>query len=107
MVEAVHCLLSRCSNPTDYTFLCALKPEMREAWAKQMRQLLAPGGELLTLIFPLKSFHPDPTAGPPYLMSVDLVKGLLEPLGFISTELKPVPEDMSHSGRGGLEWIGR
>ncbi|MEM1007385.1 MAG: methyltransferase, partial [Myxococcota bacterium] len=36
----------------DYTFLCAIPPSMRDEWAQQMKQLLAPQGELITLIFP-------------------------------------------------------
>lgn len=39
----------------DYTFLCALDPSIREDWARQMSALIRPGGELLTLIFPIQS----------------------------------------------------
>lgn len=37
----------------DYTFLCALHPDMRKDWATAWAQLLRPGGYLLTLIFPV------------------------------------------------------
>ena len=37
----------------DCTFLCALDPSQREPWAKQMRTLLAPGGTLLSCVFPI------------------------------------------------------
>ncbi|KAJ9326896.1 hypothetical protein DTO027B5_4722 [Paecilomyces variotii] len=48
----------------DYTFLCALLPEMRKDWARRMRELLAPGGILVCLEFPL---HKDLKAqGPPW-----------------------------------------
>ena len=62
----------------DCTFLCALEPEARSRWAEQMRTLLSPGGELLTAVFPIGERE----GGPPYAMSVPLVRSLLEPLGF-------------------------
>ncbi|CAN0132032.1 unnamed protein product, partial [Discosporangium mesarthrocarpum] len=37
----------------DYTFLCALNPAVREDWADRIVSLLAPEGELVTLIFPI------------------------------------------------------
>jgi SAM-dependent methyltransferase len=37
----------------DLTFLCAINPAAREAWAKQMKALLSPQGVLLTYIFPI------------------------------------------------------
>ncbi|KAI1772964.1 S-adenosyl-L-methionine-dependent methyltransferase [Hypoxylon cercidicola] len=48
----------------DYTFLCALPPEMRKDWARRMSELLAPSGVLACLEFPL---YKDPGApGPPW-----------------------------------------
>ena len=61
----------------DCTFLCALDPSVRERWASQMRTLLAPQGELMTCVFPIG----DREGGPPYAMSVPLVRALLEPCG--------------------------
>jgi len=61
----------------DFTFLCALKPEMRRTWARRIDELLAPGGELITLIFP--GVDKGPTEGPPYAMSPELLKSILEP----------------------------
>ena len=43
-----------------------------------MRSLLAEGGELLTCVFPIGPRE----GGPPFAMSVDLVRSLLEPAGF-------------------------
>ena len=37
----------------DCTFLCALDPSVRTAWAKQTKSLLKPEGKLLTCIFPI------------------------------------------------------
>jgi hypothetical protein len=62
----------------DCTFLCALEPVVREQWAEQMRMLLADQGELLTCVFPIGTRE----GGPPFAMSVDLHRKLLEPVGF-------------------------
>lgn len=87
----------------DYTFLCALDPSEREAWADRIDTLLADDGELWTLIFPV---HPVPLnpGGPPHPMTPELVRGLLEPR-FEAVHLAPVLE--SHPGREGKEWLGR
>ncbi|OCK74852.1 hypothetical protein K432DRAFT_468068 [Lepidopterella palustris CBS 459.81] len=37
----------------DYTFLCAMHPNMRRLWEKRMAELLKPGGLLICLEFPL------------------------------------------------------
>ena len=78
----------------DCTFLCALDPSVRHQWASQMRSLLTPSGELLTCVFPIgaASMHVlralcdlkcsgEREGGPPYQMSVSLVRDLLEPIG--------------------------
>lgn len=90
----------------DYTFLCALEPEMRRRWAERVDELLATGGELVTLIFPV--FDPadnrDPLDGPPYPLTPELVRDLLEPR-FEPFYLEPATA--SHEGRAGKEWLGR
>ncbi|RYP61577.1 hypothetical protein DL769_007642 [Monosporascus sp. CRB-8-3] len=48
----------------DYTFLCALLPEMRKDWARRMRELLAPTGVLVCLEFPL--YKDLESTGPPW-----------------------------------------
>jgi hypothetical protein len=58
----------------DYTFLCALPPSLRENWAARWAQLLNPGGNLATLVFPIDGPRDD---GPPYALTVELVDGLL------------------------------
>ena len=87
----------------DYTFLCALDPARRQAWAARVDALLAPDGELWTLIFPV---HPVPLnpGRPPHPMSPELLRALLEPT-FAAIELEPVTG--SHPGREGKEWFGR
>lgn len=37
----------------DYTFLCALEPAARERWASQYAKIVKPGGQLLTVVFPI------------------------------------------------------
>ncbi len=85
----------------DYTFLCAIEPDIREKWAEQMSRLLADDGELVTLIFPIRE---DTGEGPPYSMSTELVFGLLEG-SFTNLSLDPV--EKSHPGREGKEYIAR
>uniref|UniRef100_A0A7S1WD45 Thiopurine S-methyltransferase n=1 Tax=Alexandrium catenella TaxID=2925 RepID=A0A7S1WD45_ALECA len=89
----------------DCTFLCALLPGQREDWAKQMDILLEPGGELVTLIFPVKE---EPfEGGPPFHMSPELVGRLLEPLGFRPHLLEPVPKELLARPHVAGEWLGR
>ena len=86
----------------DYTFLCAIEPARRAEWAARMDTLLADDGELLTLIFPVTGG--DPSVGPPYPMTPELVRALLEPR-FVPTHLAEVTH--SHPRRQGKEWLGR
>ncbi|SPO02436.1 uncharacterized protein DNG_05109 [Cephalotrichum gorgonifer] len=48
----------------DYTFLCALHPNMRKDWARRMEELLSPSGILVCLEFPLFKEPSEP--GPPW-----------------------------------------
>ncbi|KAK2591341.1 hypothetical protein QQS21_010966 [Conoideocrella luteorostrata] len=48
----------------DYTFLCALLPEMRKDWARRMRELVAPSGVLVCLEFPM--YKDLKATGPPW-----------------------------------------
>jgi methyl halide transferase len=81
----------------DYTFLCALQPEQRPAWAAQMAELLAPGGELVTLIFPII----EKEGGPPFAVSLDTFTQLLTPLGLHAIHLDYLPVELCHPGRDG------
>lgn len=85
----------------DYTFLCAIDPSERPAWARQVDALLAPDGELVTLIFPATE---EVRGGPPFALPPDAVRALLEPR-FRAVELRPVQR--AHPGREGKEWLGR
>ena len=55
-----------------------------------MAELLVPGGELVTLIFPVADYE----GGPPYAMSEGLVRSLLEAHGFVCTSIMEVPEHL-------------
>ncbi|OLQ14719.1 putative thiol methyltransferase 2 [Symbiodinium microadriaticum] len=79
----------------DCTFLCALDPSVRTDWAKKMKALLNPSGTLLTCIFPIC----EKEGGPPFAMSVPLVRGLLEPEGFEAAEVRE--DAQKHTAGGG------
>jgi 2-polyprenyl-3-methyl-5-hydroxy-6-metoxy-1,4-benzoquinol methylase len=92
----------------DYTFLCALHPTMREDWADKYKELIKPGGELFTLIFPLSTtnvFGRKDGDGPPHMINYDIVRDLLEKRGFVNIENRPC--DMSFEQRKDNEWIAR
>ncbi|EIN10667.1 S-adenosyl-L-methionine-dependent methyltransferase [Punctularia strigosozonata HHB-11173 SS5] len=59
----------------DYTFFVAILPSMRNDWGKKMRELVKPGGVLITLIFPI---DPPQDVGPPFFVRPE---HYLEPLG--------------------------
>ena len=86
----------------DCTFLCAIQPDMRKAWANQMNKLLAPNGELITLIFPN---GPLGSTGPPFTINEELVTSLLAPHGFKAVEVAEVPQDQLARGQRGSEVI--
>ncbi|XVE62107.1 hypothetical protein DITRI_Ditri06bG0092800 [Diplodiscus trichospermus] len=62
----------------DYTFFCAIEPDMRSAWARQIQNFLKPDGELITLMFPMD----DHAGGPPYKVSIADYEEVLHPMGF-------------------------
>ena len=64
----------------DYTFLCALHPSMRKDWATAWGKHLKPGGELITLIFPVDPSR-EGVEGPPWPVTPELYKDLLVPIG--------------------------
>lgn len=102
----------------DYTFFCALDPTIRKDWAIQMGNLMKKNGILLTLIFPIHPsregqfsivtiiifdsyFLSQKTGGPPFPVSLELYRELLEEAGFEMVELRDLPSEMSHPGRDG------
>ncbi|KAI4304157.1 hypothetical protein MLD38_039708 [Melastoma candidum] len=85
----------------DYTFFCAIEPELRPTWAQRVADLLRPDGELITLMFPIS----DHAGGPPYKVSVSAYEELLLPLGFKATSIED--NDLAVGPRKGREKIGR
>jgi len=63
----------------DFTFLCAIPPELRPQWAKRMSELLAPNGSLICLEFPLAK--PPKAGGPPHGLSSELYLQLFKQPG--------------------------
>jgi len=63
----------------DYTFLCALPPDLRPRWSKQMSKLLAPDGSLVCLEGPLTK--PPKAGGPPHGLSSELYTQLFKQPG--------------------------
>jgi methyl halide transferase len=58
----------------DHTFFCAILPALRPAWARQMAALVAPGGHLITYIFPINTHE----GGPPFAVQPEHYQALLE-----------------------------
>lgn len=86
----------------DCTFLCAIPPRRRTEWAAQMAALIKPGGEIVSLVFPIGDFE----GGPPFALSPGIVKDLLVGTGkFEAVSLLAVPE--SQWARGGPEFLYR
>ena len=81
----------------DYTFLCALNPNQREAWGQKYAELLKSTGKLMTVVFPIGSYE----GGPPYALSVKLVENLLSPHGFKQIFEQDLVEGEAHPGREG------
>ncbi|XP_009781476.2 putative thiol methyltransferase 2 isoform X2 [Nicotiana tabacum] len=85
----------------DYTFFCAIEPEVRAQWASRIRDLLKPDGELITLIFPIS----DHEGGPPYKVSVFDYEEVLHPLGIRAESI--VENHFAIPPRRGREKLGR
>ncbi|KAG8917178.1 hypothetical protein FRC01_002623 [Tulasnella sp. 417] len=59
----------------DCSFFCALPPELRAPWGARMRELVRPGGTLITLVYPIDGSR---TGGPPYSIDVQKVTDALQ-----------------------------
>ncbi len=92
----------------DATFLCAIDPALRVDWARRAAELLGPGGQLVTLVFPVVAppgqLGPGPHEGPPYPLDPHDVRDLLAER-FEPIDLRPASH--SHPAREGREWLGR
>ncbi len=70
------------------TFLCALKPNLRAAYAHQVAQLLVPGGRLCGYFY-----YDDKSGGPPFAITQPELEVLLTPQ-FERVETLPVPDSL-------------
>ncbi|KAL9251574.1 putative thiol methyltransferase 2 [Drosera capensis] len=85
----------------DYTFFCAIDPNMRSAWARCMSELLKSDGELITLMFPID----DHVGGPPFTALVADYEAVLCPLGFQPVLIEE--NELAIGRRKGMEKLGR
>lgn len=87
----------------EYTLLSALHPSMFSEWAAAWGRAIAPGGVLVTLMFPVDPNHEG--GGPPYPVTPALYKELLEGVGFMCIALERVDpaSGLSLPGREGRE----
>ncbi|CAM0141100.1 unnamed protein product [Umbelopsis sp. WA50703] len=81
----------------DYTFFCALPPVLRPQWGQRMAEILATGGVLICLIFPLTEHE----GGPPFAVTVDAYREALEP----AFENLYLADCKGHASRVGKEKI--
>lgn len=90
----------------DYTFLCALPLAMRERWAVRMRDLIVPGGSLITLMYPLGKSEDE--GGPPFGVSFKLFHELLDTRGFQAVDgPSMLPDEKCQEGRQGRSGFAR
>ncbi|RMH00996.1 MAG: methyltransferase domain-containing protein [Planctomycetota bacterium] len=83
----------------DHTFFCALQPRRRPDFGRLARRAVAPGGLLVSLVFPLD--RPAAEGGPPFGMCPADLRAALGPEFVLETD-EPVP------GRfGGRAWDSR
>ncbi|KAK1294032.1 Thiocyanate methyltransferase 1 [Acorus calamus] len=82
-------------------FFCAIEPSMRPAWASQVRDMLKPDGELITLMFPIG----DREGGPPYNVTLDTYEEVLHPMGLRAISVED--NELAIRPRKGREKIAR
>ncbi|KAI7835070.1 thiol methyltransferase 1 [Kickxella alabastrina] len=86
----------------DYTFFCALHPSMRADWGARYADIMAPGGHLIALMFPLDKSPESRECGPPFLLSeADYHRVLDDNFELIHID----PECKTHEDRVGVEVI--
>ncbi|KAI9303187.1 S-adenosyl-L-methionine-dependent methyltransferase [Cunninghamella echinulata] len=81
----------------DYTFLCALTPNLRNDWANRYKEIIKSGGTLICLMFPLEERE----GGPPFSLSVECYNGLLS----ANFDLVFIKDAVGHESRLGKEKI--
>ena len=82
----------------EYTCFCAIDPARRVEYVASLAGAIRPGGWLLGCFFPLRANTP----GPPFPVSMDNVRRLLQPAFRIERAFAPL---RSARGRQGREWM--
>ena len=91
----------------DSTFLCAIPPTKRTEWAMKMNQIVKKDGHLALQVFPVFEEAPEISLdgpfgeGPPYRLTLNLVRELLKPYPFEEVLLRKTPPE--RAARGGSE----
>jgi len=86
----------------DYTFFCAIHPDMRAEWARKWAGFLRQGGALVAVVFPVDASK---EGGPPWAVTPDAYREALVPAGFEVVSLDKVPDDKSFPDRVGREYL--
>jgi len=86
----------------DYTFFCAIPPDLRQAWGARMRQLVRSQGHIITLVWPIDGGR---TGGPPYSIDIDMVGDALNQGDRIFTKIYDATPTVSSEGHLGRERI--
>ncbi|KAK4513945.1 uncharacterized protein ATC70_005952 [Mucor velutinosus] len=81
----------------DYTFLCAMEPYMRPAWAQKYAEIIQKDGILITLMYPLDNHE----GGPPFALNEQVYSELLS----AHFDLVFIKDAVGHPSRIGKEKI--
>lgn len=85
----------------DYTFFCAIDLSQRDAYKARMLELLAPGGTLAMLLYPVVPGAPA-DQGPPFPLDPEQVTEHFAP---DLSRIGLMAPHASHPGREGKEWL--
>lgn len=89
----------------DYTFFVALPLHLRSHWGKTMALLLKPNtGRLLTLMFPVLPADSLTMEGPPYPVTIEDYRRVLEPNGVVM-DSEPFESQHTIEPRKGKEYV--
>ncbi|CAE6447736.1 unnamed protein product [Rhizoctonia solani] len=82
----------------DYTFFCAIPPELREHWGRRMAEIVKPGGYLITLMYPI---DPDRArnGGPPFPVDFEAYSAVLNESWDNLLNAIPTTSQPTHEGR--------
>ena len=90
-----------------HSFLCAIPPDLRGDWAKQMKALSSPSARLITLMYPLPASPdaPPEVGGPPFELKESDYHNLLDE-DWELIWIKRLDKAQRHTGAPGGEGLG-